>query len=62
MITSKIELKEKEPEFEEEYHECEWCKESFPASELREEIYLGYLCYRCIKSIQSRGESLYLKS
>lgn len=61
MITSKIELKEKEPDFEEEYNVCQWCKESFPESELREEIYLGYLCYRCIKAIQSRGEPLYLK-
>ena len=40
MITSKIELKEKEPEFEEEYLECQWCKENFPESELREELYL----------------------
>ena len=62
MITSKIELKEKEPEYEEEYHECQWCKESFPEGELCEELYLGYLCYRCIKAIQSRGETLYLKN
>jgi hypothetical protein len=62
MITSKNEIKEKEPEFEEEYHECQWCKESFPKCELHEEIYLGYLCYRCIKAIQSRGETLFLKS
>lgn len=61
MTTLKIEIKEKEPEFEEEYHECRWCKESFPESELREEVDLGYLCYRCIKAIQSRGETLILK-
>ena len=61
MTTPKIEIKEKEPEFKEEYLECQWCKESFPESELREEVDLGYLCYRCIKAIQSRGESLYLK-
>ena len=62
MLTSKIELKEIEPKFEEEYYECQWCKESFPESDLREELYLGYLCYRCIKAIQSRGETLFLKS
>ena len=62
MTISKIEIKEKEPEFEEEYHECQWCKESFPESELREEVDLGYLCFQCIKAIQSRGETLYLKS
>ena len=61
MTTPKIEIKEKELEFKEEYLECQWCKESFPESELREEVNLGYLCYRCIKAIQSRGESLYLK-
>ena len=62
MTNPKIEIKEKEPEFEEEYHECQWCKQSFPKSDLREEIDLGYLCYRCIKAIQSRGETLFLKS
>ena len=62
MTNSKNEINEKEPEFEEEYHECQWCKESFPESDLREEVDLGYLCYRCIKAIQSRGETLILKS
>ena len=62
MTTSKNEIQEMEPEFEEEYHECQWCKESFPESELREEVYLGYLCYQCIKAIQSRGETLFLKN
>ena len=57
-----IEIKEKEPEFEEEYHKCQWCKESFPDNELHEEVDLGCLCYRCIKAIQARGETLILKS
>lgn len=61
MTNPKIEIKEKEPEFEEEYHECQWCKESFPESELREEVDIGCLCYHCIKAIQSRGEILTLK-
>jgi len=62
MITSKNEIKEKEPELKEEYHECQWCKESFPESDLREEFDLGYLCCRCIKAIQSHGETLFLKA
>lgn len=62
MTTPIIEIKEKESEFEEEYHECQWCKECFPESELRKEVNLGYLCYRCINAIQSRGETLILKS
>ena len=62
MKKNKIEIKEKEPEFEEEYHDCQWCKGSFPKCELREEVDLGYLCYQCIKAIQSRGETLFLKN
>ena len=62
MTTRKIAIKEKETEFTEEYKQCQWCKESFPESDLREEVDIGYLCYRCIKAIQSRGETLFLKS
>ena len=62
MTNTKIEIKEKEPEFPEEYKQCQWCKESFPESELREEVDLGYLCYHCIKAIQSYGDTLILKT
>lgn len=62
MTNPQNEIKEKDLEFEEEYHECQWCKESFPESELHDEADLGYLCYRCIKAIQSRGETLFLKN
>lgn len=61
MNDPKNEINEIEPEDNEEWFECQWCKESFPESELREEVDLGYLCYRCIKAIQSRGETLFLK-
>ena len=53
--------KKKRMEYGEEYHFCQWCKESFPESELYEEVDLGYLCYKCAKAIQSRGENTFLK-
>ncbi len=46
----------------EETHKCEWCGEDFGESELHEDIDLGYLCDRCCRGIQSRGETLYLKN
>lgn len=42
----------------EQCHLCEWCDELYPESELRKEEDLGYLCNRCIKGIESRGEKL----
>lgn len=42
----------------EEYQICKWCDELYPESELRKEEHLGYLCNRCIKGIESRGEKL----
>lgn len=62
MKDSKTGIKERETEDYEEWLTCQWCKESFPQNELREEVDLGYLCYRCIKAIQSRGETLILKT
>ena len=59
-MNREIEIKERETEETEEWLKCEWCGETFPESELREEVDLGHLCRRCILDLQSRGETLYL--
>ncbi len=41
---------------------CQWCNELYPMSELHEETDLGLLCDNCIMAIESRGETLNLKS
>ena len=43
------------------WHKCEWCGEIYPESDLREEVYLGYLCQGCCDAISSRGPDIYLK-
>ena len=37
MNNQRFEVKEKESEDYEEWFDCQWCKESFPKSELHEE-------------------------
>lgn len=61
MNNQRFEVKEKESEDYEEWFDCQWCKESFPKSELHEEVDLEYLCDRCVRAIHSRGETLNLK-
>ena len=41
---------------------CQWCNEQFPESELHLEADLGLLCDNCLMAIESRGETLNLKS
>ena len=43
-------------------HRCQWCNDLFPENELHEEADLGLLCNNCIMAIESRGETLNLKS
>ncbi len=42
----------------EELEYCEWCGELMLASEMRKEERMGYLCDRCQRAIESRGEEL----
>ena len=37
---------------------CAWCDEEYEVCEMKKELYLGYLCDRCIRAIESRGEKL----
>lgn len=46
-------------EFEEEATvECVWCNHTLPKSECRKEVDMGWLCDRCERAINSRGETL----
>ncbi len=41
---------------------CQWCSKLSPKRELHEEADLGLLCDSCIRAMESRGETLNLKS
>ncbi len=40
---------------------CAWCGEKYPEEELHKEKDMGYICDRCKKGIESRGEHLDFK-
>lgn len=42
----------------EETVECVWCNNIFPKGECRREVDMGWLCDRCERAINSRGETL----
>ena len=41
---------------------CQWCGKLSTTRELNEEADLGLLCDSCIRAMESRGETLNLKS
>lgn len=45
----------------EETCKCEWCGDEYETSELKKDRNLGYLCWSCIRAIESRGEKLNLE-